>query len=110
MRGVSRVPGDPFYRSPEWRGVRAAFLAANPVCGTLGCGRRAHHVDHRLPIRRGGARLDPANFRQLCAPCHASKTARMDGGFGNAPSPRGAGVDGWPTSPAHRWNARGAKR
>jgi len=38
-----------------------------------------------------------SNLRCLCHSCHSSKTARLDGGFGNAPSRRVAiGVDGWP--------------
>lgn len=98
------MPGDPFYSTKAWRDARAAYIRDNPACGTMGCGKPTAQVDHRVSRRRGGAPLDPANFRGLCAACHASKTARIDGGFGNAPSPRGAGADGWPTSPHHRWN------
>lgn len=27
-------------------------------------------VDHIIPIKAGGARLDPRNLRPLCWPCH----------------------------------------
>lgn len=42
-------------------------------------------MDHVVPVRVApDRRLDPTNLRTLCAPCHARKTAREDGGFGNA--------------------------
>jgi 5-methylcytosine-specific restriction protein A len=62
-------------RSPydhEWRKVRDAFLAAHPWCW---CGALAREVDHLIPIRMGGARLDPANLRSLCHPHHSAVTA-----------------------------------
>jgi 5-methylcytosine-specific restriction protein A len=36
----------------------------------------ARVVDHITPIKKGGARLDPANFQSLCNPCHGKKTAQ----------------------------------
>ena len=32
-------------------------------------------VDHVVPLRQGGARLDEANLQPLCVSCHAAKTA-----------------------------------
>jgi 5-methylcytosine-specific restriction protein A len=69
-----------------WRAKRAAYLRDHPICEDpdgLDCQARATHVDHVTPRRRGG--LDePSNYQALCAPCHSRKTAREDGGFGNA--------------------------
>ena len=39
----------------------------------------ANEVDHIQPIAEGGARLDPANLRPLCKPCHSRHTARTRG-------------------------------
>ena len=64
----------------QWERVRSAFLAAHPRCTF--CGAPAVDVDHVVPIAGGGPRLDPANLRALCHPCHSSRTARDQGGFG----------------------------
>lgn len=47
----------------------------------------ATHVDHVVPLERGGARFDEGNLQPLCAPCHSRKTARQDGGFGREAGP-----------------------
>lgn len=54
-------------------------------------------VDHKVPkalfesgVAQGNPD-DPTNLQGLCKSCHASKTAREDGGFGN---PRRGGVGG----------------
>jgi hypothetical protein len=48
-------------------------------------------VDHRTPWRRGRTReeqqalfWDRENWQPSCGPCHSHKTAKEDGGFGNA--------------------------
>ena len=66
-----------------WERVRAAFLAAHPRCGQ--CGRPAVDVDHIRGLSEGGARLDPANLRSFCHPCHSSRTGRRPGGLSEAP-------------------------
>ena len=65
----------------EWRKVRAAHLRAQPNC--VQCGDVAEHVDHILPLAQGGTHA-AANLQSLCQRCHSRKTARSDGGFGNA--------------------------
>lgn len=72
----------------RWRKVRAAYLAANPVC--VVCERRgrvvpATEVDH-IKAHRGNDTLfwDELNWQALCKPCHSEKTVKEDGGFGNA--------------------------
>lgn len=72
-----------------WRRLRAAHLASHPHCvACLAQGKhtQATDVDHvRAHQGDDSLRLDPANLQSLCHPHHASKTARLDGGFGNAP-------------------------
>lgn len=47
-------------------------------CATIGRVEPATEVDHVVPIRRGGARLDPANLQALCKRCHSRKTMAED--------------------------------
>ena len=65
----------------DWEKQRKAFLAVHRFCG---CGAPSTLVDHVKP-HRGDAKLfaDRRNWQPMCRPCHARKTAREDGGFGN---------------------------
>jgi len=61
-----------------WQRCRDSYLAQHPLCEQ--CEREgrttvANDVDHVVPIRRGGARLDEANLQSLCRSCHVRKTA-----------------------------------
>ncbi|WP_280301958.1 HNH endonuclease signature motif containing protein [Nocardia neocaledoniensis] len=58
----------------RWRRVRAAKLAADPVCERPGCRRLAVEVDHIIRVSRGGDRYDPANLQSLCHEHHQDKT------------------------------------
>jgi len=72
-------PGD----LSKWRRVRAAFLQRNSICAE--CGRPATVVDHIVPHRGDAALLwDEGNYQPMCSSCHSRKTAKLDGGFGNA--------------------------
>lgn len=62
-----------FYATAEWRSLRDGFIARYPFCTT--CGRPALYVDHRKPIKDGGAALDEANLQSQCAHCHGIKTS-----------------------------------
>lgn len=64
-----------------WRRLRCLQLARQPVCEV--CGMPATVVDHRIPLRAGGERLDEANLQSLCERCHNRKTATTDGGYGH---------------------------
>ncbi len=70
-----------------WRKLRGEFINENPLCvRCLEAGRvvSAEHVDHIIPIARAPKRrFDKINLQALCASCHARKTAKEDGGFGN---------------------------
>lgn len=72
----------------RWRKARHLFLMANPLClmhrerGEL---VPASVVDHIEP-HKGDESLfwRRSNWQPLCKPCHDTKTATEDGGFGNA--------------------------
>lgn len=69
-----------------WQKARAGFLKSHPLCKThadKGEVVAALVVDHIVPHK--GDRIifwDHDNWQPLCKPCHDSKTAREDGGFG----------------------------
>lgn len=68
----------------QWRRIRARHLSAHPLCvDCLKHGRTeaAGHVDHIIPLRKGGTHA-AGNLQSLCASCHSRKTAKEDGGFG----------------------------
>ena len=69
------------------------------MCSTMERPVEATEVDHKIPHRLGFALdsgdaaaiqlaqalfWDSSNWQALCGTCHKSKTAREDGGFGNA--------------------------
>ena len=83
-RGSARARG----YDAEWDAYSKAWLAQFPFCGQRQDGalhaehsrcvqngqrRRATVTDHIVPIRAGGARLDPANHQSLCVRCNTLK-------------------------------------
>ena len=85
-------------RSGNWRKVRNAQLAREPLCrlcSTVDSPVIAVEVDHITPIHKGGTDIAD-NLQSLCKPCHSRKTndealeAR-----GITPKPT-IGLDGWP--------------
>ena len=68
-RGSARARG----YDARWQRVRRMHLASEPLCRT--CGLPAVLVDHIVPIRDAGARLDDDNLQSLCRRCHDAKTA-----------------------------------
>lgn len=72
-----------FYRSKEWKTLRAFVLQRDGYRCT--CGAIAEDVDHIIPLDtpEGWARrLDPDNCRALCVSCHNKKHGRFGGGVG----------------------------
>ena len=72
----------------RWKKAAKAFLKAHPLCAECSRNGRttpATCVDHIVPWR-GDRKLfwDESNWQPLCAECHSRKTAKEDGGFGNA--------------------------
>lgn len=60
-----------------WERVRAAYLAAHPVCEMPGCTARAVDVDHKVSVKEAPhRRLDPFNLRGFCKSHHAQRTSR----------------------------------
>lgn len=85
-------PWDKWYRRAHWLRLRTLVLARDPVCKM--CQRNASTVaDHIVP-HKGVWELfcDMLNLQGLCGPCHDKKTAREDGGFGNA-RPQGPRIE-----------------
>jgi 5-methylcytosine-specific restriction enzyme A len=69
----------------DWRKVRAAVLAQEPlcrICDEAGRVTVATQVDHIRPFRglSDPLRLDRANLRPLCDPCHRARSARQAAG------------------------------
>ena len=63
----------------DWRRLRAAKLAWDPVCQirTHCQGMVAEEVDHVVPIRlRPDLRLEWSNLQSACKRCHSAKTLR----------------------------------
>ena len=80
----------------KWRIARAQYLSEHPLCECDECRagalrtRAAEVVDHVIP-HRGDLSLmwNRRNWRAMAKACHDKKTARQDGGFGNARDPGG---------------------
>jgi 5-methylcytosine-specific restriction protein A len=105
---LERVIGQPAAREPgkreganargytyRWQKASKRFLAEHPLCQCPECdeGRRRIRastvVDHHEPHRGDPEKFwDQSNWRAMAKLCHDAKTAREDGGFGHAPSPR----------------------
>lgn len=72
----------------RWKRARDGFLRKHPLCAEcekLGRITTAREVDH-IVAHKGDKALfwDRTNWQSLCKPHHSVKTAREDGGFGNA--------------------------
>ncbi len=71
----------------EWREkIRPEVLGRDGYkcqsCGANLMGKKQAHVDHIVPLARGGTN-DIDNLQTLCASCHSTKTVKEDGGFGH---------------------------
>ena len=75
-----RLEGDEcaeFYQTREWRMLRKEVLTAEPLCRICrehGRLTPATIVDHIMPIRQGGDKMDRSNLQPLCARCHERKS------------------------------------
>ncbi len=61
-----------FYHSTAWRKTRKFIIARDCVCQM--CKGQGREVDHIIPIRLGGSKLDVKNLQYLCSRCHRKKT------------------------------------
>ena len=100
-----RYTATPRIRGKRLQRIRAAYLAAHPLCANcqrMGRIEPAVEVDHIVPLYRGGA--DAHHNRQgLCVECHKAKT--LDDLAQRRP--RGCDADGYPLDPDHRWHRAG---
>lgn len=73
-----------FYCRRAWRDLKAATLAAQPLCRACKRAGRitlAQCVDHIEPLAYSPAEaLNPDNLQPLCNSCHAKKTRREQRG------------------------------
>jgi len=73
--------------SAAWRRIRDSVLLRDHYtcrcCGRVVGGKGEAHVDH-IDGDSGNNPADGSNWQTLCVKCHSVKTAREDGGFGNA--------------------------
>ena len=66
------MPSDRYFRTADWKRLRAKALQRQPVCVTPGCGGHATFADHIVPRRQGG--LDTLeNLQSMCAICYANR-------------------------------------
>jgi hypothetical protein len=82
----------------DWQRLRLVILAGEPLCRFCASRRivtPATEVDHVVPFEglADPRRLDPANLRPLCRPCHLRRSARQVSG---KVAPMGCDADGWP--------------
>ncbi len=77
----SKTTSSDFYRSKEWRKLRAIHLSKEPFCrdckkeGRIIQGRI---VDHIHEINQGGGALDENNLQTLCQTHHNRKTKKNE--------------------------------
>ena len=93
------------YDRRQWPRVRREQLVREPLCRhckEAGILRPAHHVDHIIPISKGGAWYDEDNLQSLCAECHSRKTLKDEGKNPKAYVP-GCTADGLPLDKRHHW-------
>lgn len=91
-----------WYKRREWKLVRSAQLARQPLCEPcLKQGRvaAATVVNHRIPHKGDWALfIDPNNHESTCKPCHDGPIQSAERrGFSSA-----VGPDGFPVDPQHR--------
>jgi 5-methylcytosine-specific restriction endonuclease McrA len=70
------MSGNPIYRDPRWRIVRAYVLTRDFRQCKLrlpGCKGRADTGDHIVELEDGGAPFDPSNVQAACRSCNTSK-------------------------------------
>jgi len=94
------------YNMKAWQRARRLQLTVEPMCrhcAERGMDTLAEHVDHIVPITKGGDWWDGVNLQSLCEPCHSRKTAKDEGRSTRAPR-FGCRVDGTPVDPKHHWN------
>jgi 5-methylcytosine-specific restriction protein A len=91
------------YSTQRWQRLRKLKLQVNPCCEKcLNDGRvePASHVDHIVPVNKGGNPFPPLDeMDSLCAACHNTKTRYEQ--IGKPLKRRGCDVNGKPLDPGN---------
>ena len=69
--------GQGFYNSPQWKKTAARYKRNNPLCVDCEANGKTvavDVVDHIIPVKEGGAEVDPDNLQSLCHFHHNKKT------------------------------------
>ena len=83
------------YYDHAWQQMSKRWLAGHDICEW--CGSRDDlTVDHIVPLRLGGAKLDPDNLQPLCRSCNNEKQGDDRRGYSLR-----IGADGVPLDPRH---------
>lgn len=85
-RGRHREPGRQFRSLSSYQRLRARVFREETCCALCGSTDEPN-LDHIVPVKHGGAKLDRANARRLCGPCNRRRGASGGGGA----SPAGPG-------------------
>ena len=97
---------DPYYRTPQWRQLRAAAWArAKGWCEVPGCQALGKVVDHIIS-RKAGGRDELSNLRVLCR-THDNQIKEQANGTrrgGGHAVVHGCDEHGRPIDPSHWWN------
>lgn len=100
-----------FYATKAWLTFRASVLRDEPLCRRCAEADRlviATHLDHIIPLAKGGEPLDRDNVQPLCHPCHSEKT-RIEEQLGRPRQIKGCDKHGQPLDSSHHWNATTAR-
>ena len=93
------------YSTPEWQRLRAAKLAASPLCKPCELRGRvvaANTVDHRVSIANGGDPFPALDgLTSMCPSCHSVKTRAVDRPGGSGVAFPGCDASGLPVDPSH---------
>ena len=94
------------YTTQRWQRLRKLKLQQHPLCEScLQVGRiePAVAVDHRKPIKSGGAPFPALDqLASLCVRCHNAKTRAEQDGEDNW-LVKGCDIFGYPLDPNHPW-------
>ncbi len=99
------MPRNAFYNTATWKRIRAAKLAAFPICQYCGTAK-ATEVDHRIAINAGADPMDRDNLVSACHECHSRKTLYIERMGRDRVPVRGCDINGKPLDPAHWWNGK----
>ena len=96
-------PHHALYGTARWRKLRAAKLAAEPLCKLCldrGYTTLATVADHVEPHHGDPVKFWTGKLQSLCTTCHSA----IKQAFEKSGRLRGADLEGRPLDPGHPWN------